>query len=335
VPSPVSRYFGYLFTRKETRFNLFFGRHLNKIPFETWTDLNLIIINELEYLPWKRLSPGEPLEIPIYLDIHEDHTSNVGRGLLETFAFRDYGSWELEKCRDFVRTNARNIQISTVEETIASSYERELAHKIRIVYNAPDPNRLMPQPVEAKKVKLVHHGMGTKGKGIEETIKAMRYLDQRFSLTLILFASPIYKLKLRVIALFLGVLNRVEVRRGVPLDLLPDELNNFDVAVMLFSNLTSGLFNALPNKFFESLHSKLAIVCGPNPAMRKLVESHDCGLTIKTWKAKELARALNSLSSDQIMRYKQAALLAASVLSSVQSKRTFMHILRELRLKPY
>jgi glycosyltransferase involved in cell wall biosynthesis len=326
----VSRYFGYLIRTHPLRFEYFFGRFLNRIPSSVFEGVDLLVVNEIEYLFWSKFSNSDLKSAPTYLDLHEDHVHHADRGLLERFAFRKYWVWQLEQLVSFVRGRQGKVAITCVEEVIARSYSELLKQPVDLIYNAPDQNDLSPYPVELNAIKLVHHGMGTKGRGIEASVRSLQRLDSKYTLDLILFSTPLYSLKLAILARMLGVQSRVKVLAGVPLSKLPETLNKYDVSVILLSSITPGHQNSLPNKLFESIHAKLMIVTGPNPSMARIVKESNNGIVLDSWGSKELSRALSSLSPQSISEFKKNSTTASKVYSSVQSRKTFFSLVQEL-----
>lgn len=331
ILSSWQRYLGYLIRISPTRFQYFFGRFLEKIPKTVFEKVDLLVVNEIEYLHWEEFSQGLLKDQPVYLDLHEDHVNHADRGPLERFAFRKYWMWQLDQCVKFVRQRRGRISITCVEEVIADSYSRLFAEPVDLIYNAPDKNKLEPTEVDPSSIRLVHHGMGTKGRGIEQTIRALSMLDSRFSLDLILFSTSLYKLKIQLLAALLRVIGRVRIVPGVPLSDLPQILNRYDIAVILSSPVTPGHQNSLPNKLFESIHAKLAIVTGPNPSMKRIVLSSNVGVALKTWGSAELARALTQLSLEEIGMFKRNCVDASNTYSTVQSQTEFIRALERLR----
>ena len=330
VRATFQRYLGYLIRNHASRFDYFFGDFLDWIPKELFASSDLLVINEIEYLAWAGFR-DEPLStIPLYLDLHEDHVNDAHRGPLEAIAFKKYWQWQLLQLREFVASRRPPLRITSVEEVIASDYEKLLNRPVEIIRNAPDTNSLIPIQTQQNKIQLVHHGMGTKGRGIELAIRALSKLDSRFSLTLVLFSTPQFRVKIELLARILRVRNRLEILPGVPLRDLPNLLNRYDVSVVVLPSKTPGHANALPNKFFESIHAKLAIVTGPNPTMSRLVKEFDLGVAMSSWTLTELVETLGRLNSSSIERYKENSLKASESLSSRQSSMTFKRLVAEL-----
>lgn len=324
------RYLGYLIRINRFRFWYFFGRHLDKTPPKLMADASVILINEVEYLSWSGFWEENLNSLPVYLDLHEDHVSDAHRGLLEAVAFRSYWKWQLQQLVNFAKTRASKMELTCVENEIAKSYEFVTGKSVRLIYNAPDANNFDPSVTDPEKIKLIHHGMGTKGRGIETTIRALSMLPSKYSLDLVLFSTPIFNLKIRLLARLLRVDRRVNIERGVPLADLPKRLNRADISVVLIPNVTGGHLNSLPNKFFESIHAKLAIITGPNPTMSALTKQYGFGIILGSWKSAELASAIQKLRHLDITKMKKNAVQASLELSSEQSGSKFKKILTEL-----
>jgi hypothetical protein len=330
---PLRRYFGYLIRNPKTRFYYFFGKQLAIVPPSEISRADLLVVNEVEYIPWLHQLSHEIDYPPTYLDLHEDHVNDAHRSFLEMLAFKSFWHWQNSHLPLFVtqlKAKGNRIIITTVEEEIGKLYSSLLNTNVEIILNSPAWNSLRPTPVDPKHIKLVHHGFGTKGRGIETILYSLSNLDKRFTLELILFMTPLYRIKLMTLRYFLGLRARVQISHAVPLDQLFSRLNQYDVAVIILSQKVPGHLNSLPNKFFESLHAKLAIVSGPNPTMSKLISEGGFGVVAPDWSSVELTRVLESLTDKQIASMKEKSVDAARVFSSSRSQAVFMNILERL-----
>ncbi len=325
----AGRIYGYLMPMRRQRFKHLYGQHLNKLNPSVLKDVDLIVLNEVEYAGWPQLQDLVTNGTPIYLDLHEDHTGHSDRNLLERVIFRRYNNWAFENIKKLVSLSER-IGISTVSGSIANQYRTIFDKPVVVVHNAPAANTEQPNFTEANLVRLVHHGMGSAGKGIETCVRSLKYLEDRFTLTLILFASPFYKAKVRFIAALNGQSTRLSIIPGVPLDRLPRLLNAFDLEVMPFSNKTSGFRNALPNKLFEAIQAKVGIVTGPNYEMKNLVETWGVGVSASGRRPIDLAKVLNGLDTDTINHFKQNTLRAAEYFNEDLGCNTFRSIIGKL-----
>jgi len=320
--SSLRRYLGYVIRSGPKRFNYFFGRRLDQIENTLeWPDL--LVVNEPEFLAWTWLYQDAIADKPTYLDLHEDHLSRAHTGLLQKLAFERYWSWQTDILGKFVKTRSGGLAVTSVEAIIAEAYSEHFGVNVDVLMNAPDFSILNPSPVTPEKFKLVHHGIGTKHRGIETSLKAMRQLPENYYLTLVLIQSWHFKLKLKCLAIFWGVSDRVDIRAGLPLKNLVDWLSGQDIAIVLQSSATANHLNSLPNKLFESIHARLAVVCAPNPAIRRIVEGYNLGLASRSWKADDLAATLLTLDSSAVTKYKSNANLAARELSASVGQELF------------
>lgn len=324
-----ARVWAYLFLRKQARFDFLFGRQLNRLELAQAAPSLLIIVNEVEYLPWPGFFGVAAMSKPTYLDLHEDHSGPSDRTFLERLAFRRYNDWVVTKLIGFV-SSRKTLSITTVSGSIAESAMKMLSHDVHVITNAPARNNLQPSQTDPSHIKLIHHGMGSAGKGIEIAIRALKYLPKTYTLTLLLFASPTYLFRLKLLAKFQGVASRVHFLRGVPLKHLHALLNSYDIEVMPFGAATKGYLNALPNKLFEAIHSKIAVVSGPNFEMRRLVESHAIGVASQSSHPVEVADAIMLLDLRRLEQCKRNTVAASDIFNEEANGDVFMALISSL-----
>ena len=92
-------------------------------------------------------------------------------------------------------------------------------------------------------------------------------------------------------------------------------INAYDVGLFLLPPNNFNYRHALPNKFFEFIQAGLAVAIGPSPEMATLVERHGCGVVAESFEPQALARALQGLTTEKLMAFKDAAHRAADELS--------------------
>lgn len=327
VKRTLARYFGYFIRVPRRRFDYFFGKALKAIEADLPTP-ELLIVNEVEFLGWSLLNREDIATTPTYLDLHEDHIHDAHSNMAEAFAFKKFWLWQTANLISFVKSRRAGLFITSVETEIARTYADAFEREVSVIMNAPDYVELTPSSTQVQNIKLVHHGIGTRNRGIETSIVALKELPSNYSLTLILIQNWAYRLKLEVIARLHGVRSRVTIRGGAPLSELPRVLNQFDLGLVLQSDATVNHLNSLPNKLFESIQGRLAIVCGPNPAIKAIVETHALGVASKSWDVVDVRSAILSLSAEGIEKHKNNSSDAARILSSSESQRVFNQGLR-------
>ena len=97
---------------------------------------------------------------------------------------------------------------------------------------------------------------------------------------------------------------------------LPATLNAHDVGVYVLPPVSFNHLWALPNKVFDFVQGRLALVVGPSPEMAALVRRHGLGVVTDDFTPESLARALDGLTAEDVRRFKAASDAAAQELSA-------------------
>lgn len=277
---------------------------------------DLILANDVEALPVAlEIAKGAP----VILDAHE-YSPREMEGWKWRLFFQRYKSW---LCRKYLsRANA----VCTVSRGIADEYERNFGVRCSIVMNAAEYRDLQPSEVPEGRIRLIHHGGINRSRQIELMIDLMDFLDDRFTLDLMLVSTDAkYFEELRQRA---DGNPRIRFVEPVPLQEIPSVLNRYDIGVYLlpFSNFNN--MHALPNKFFEFVQGRLGIAIGPSPEMARLVSEHGLGLVADDFVPATLAKLLNGLTTEQVRQFKDNAHHAARPLSSQESGEELLRMIR-------
>src|SRR5690606_33043347 len=115
--------------------------------------------------------------------------------------------------------------------------------------------------------------------------------------------------------------DRVRIHPPVPPHELPATLNAHDVGVYVLPPVSFNHLWALPNKVFDFVQGRLALVVGPSPEMAALVRRHRLGVVTDDFTAASLARALDGLSQETVREGKAASHAAARELSAEEQVR--------------
>src|SRR5699024_12205372 len=95
-------------------------------------------------------------------------------------------------------------------------------------------------------------------------------------------------------------------------------LNSYDVGVYSLPPISFNFRWALPNKFFDFVQARLALLIGPSPEMAALVREHDLGVVAEDFTPAAFAAAVDALTAEQVAAAKEAADAAAAVLCAEQ-----------------
>lgn len=332
-PPALVRLVSYLFLGSKQRSSILVGKQLVNLSSSQSEDsrFDLVVLNDLDFLGIDDLFiDWEALNTKVALDLHE-YFFDVGGSLVWRLFHVRYYRWLLKKLK--TRSLAR---IFTVSDELARLYESKLNRPVLSMENTPDSLRVgqlvsrSDQVEDDRKIQLVHHGVFGKSRGILRLIRAMRTVDSRFELNLMLLMSSTSKSLIIFFAAILGVRERVKIHEPVPVGSILNKISEFDVEVIFFHppNSTS-VHYSLPNKFFEGLAAGLAFVVGANPSMSTIVNRFQVGVVANSWTARSLANAINELTRESINEFKANSHLALAAFSDARLMGQLTDLLEE------
>jgi glycosyltransferase involved in cell wall biosynthesis len=301
----------------------------SQIPRELLRDrprdgYDLILVNDIDLLPWvTKQAPALASttgDAVIHLDVHEFHTwapetdmPRYQRRLLE-----NYHSWLRNHISSPVFTSR-----STVADGIADLYAAEFGvERPSIVRNSPAFVEQDPSPVDPDAIALVYHGNAEMARGLDLLIEGFRKMEERFTLTLMLTGSVEGKQTLAELTRDLS--DRVTFIDPVPMSEVAERINAFDLEVIFYPPTSPNFLHSFPNKFFESVQGRLAVVVGQSPSMTAIVSRFGNGVVVDGWTSDDLAGAVNALTAEQIETMKRASAACAVELNSDAEKERFL-----------
>jgi glycosyltransferase involved in cell wall biosynthesis len=294
------------------------GRHQRAFwhdPLNRWAarrlggvSADLVIANDLSALPLAIRAAGDA---PVIFDAHE-------------FSPEEHS--DLLWWRALVAPHARSLfsqylprvaAMMTVSRGIAERYAQHYGVEPVVVTNAPPAAELQPSEVGAP-IRLIHHGGALAERRLELMVEAMDLLGDGYELDLMLVPSqPRYVARLTEL-----VRDKARVRVIPPVGqrAIVSACNAYDVGVYALPPTNENLRLALPNKLFEFIQARLAVVVGPSPEMARVVREHDCGLVTSDFTPHSLAEALASLTPATVAEYKRHSDVAAGRLNAEQNR---------------
>lgn len=270
-------------------------------------DADLVIANDLSVLPLACRLAGSA---PVIFDAHELATEEQAHLTWWRMTIAPYADALL---RTYLPQTAA---MMTVSQGIAERYAARYHVQPVVVTNAPPATQLEPTAVHAP-IRLVHHGVALPERGLELMIEAVAASD-RFTLDLMLVRmSDRYYTRLRR---FASARPRVRLIEPVQQREIIQACNDYDIGVYVLPPLSANQTLALPNKLFEFIQARLAVVIGPSPEMARVVRAYDCGVVAEDFTAESLTSVLNALTPERIETYKQNSDSAAGELSAERNR---------------
>lgn len=261
---------------------------------------------------------------PVVADMHEwapEERAHVRSWRLLVKPFMTY------QCRKYLPKMAA---VTVVNDSIGELYRDRFGVRTRTVRNAGPFRDLEPGHVREGAIRLVHSGGAVTGRNIEALIEAVRGLDSRFTLDLYLVAGRDGGRYLDSIRALISDEPRITLHPAVsPAELVPT-LNQYDVGVFSLPPLTPNHRLMLPNKIFDFVQARLAVVFGSAPETDRLISEYELGPIAPDASAQAMRDTLASLDEQQVRVFKQNSDTAAKVLNSTEDSAVTRSVVADL-----
>jgi len=222
-----------------------------------------------------------------------------------------------ERTRLCARWMPRADRVITVSQGLADEFGRRFGVSADVILSASQRQDLAPGPVDPARVRIVHHGVANRNRGLGNLIALMDLLEPRFTLDLFLVSADAERIA-GFQALAAGN-PRITMREPVPFDQIVPTLNAYDIGIHYLEPTGFNLLHCMPNKLFEFIQARLAVAIGPSPDMAAVVRGHGCGVVADAFTLKDLADGLNRLSASDIEGMKRNSdAVAADLCAEVE-----------------
>ncbi|GAA1489956.1 glycosyltransferase [Brachybacterium sacelli] len=280
--------------------------------------VDIVLANDVNTVPlalW--LAP----RLGVHADLHEYAPREKEHVLTWRWFIAPYQRWICRICLPEVAS------VTTVSPGLAAEYTARFGLDVEVVTNASAYEERTPRPT-GERIHLLHTGVARANRRLESMIDALREAPASFTLDLLLVPSePGYIEALRERA---ADLPAVTFRDPVPYTELVSTVAEYDLSIVVFPATTFNLEHSLPNKLFEAVQARTAVLVGPSPDMADLVREHGLGQVLTGADAGSLRAALQSLTPADVDRYKQAADAAARELSAEHQVDTWQRAIRAI-----
>lgn len=282
---------------------------------------DVIIANDVESLPLAFALKGNA---KIIFDAHEYAPRHFEDKLIWRIFFQPFNVYLCKKYIPLVD------KMLTVGKGLANEYRTHFGVTPTIITNATWYCDIQPSQT-SDKIRLIHHGGSTPSRKLELMIEMMQYLDDRFTLDLMLIVPQLASSKTSGYIDYLKNLagndKRITFRPALKSDELIPFLNQYDVGVFLLPPINFNYANTLPNKLFDFIQARLAIAIGPTPEMKEIVENYKNGVVASDFTAKSLADHLIKLTRENVFELKLNSAKAAKELTAERNKKIFQELL--------
>ncbi len=282
-------------------------RVANKVkPKQTF---DLILANDIDSVPFVLSLKSSTTKI--LFDAHEYAPKEHDDSLLWRMLFKRYKTFLIRKYA------SKADGMLTVCDGIASEYKKNFNLNPLVITNAADFRDFEIPNKTSSKIRLIHHGLALPTRKIENMIYMMDEVDERFELDLMLVESKskYYEFLKELVS----QRTNVKLIPSVPTDEIMAFCLNYDIGVYLLEPTNFNNANALPNKFFEFIQSRLAVLIGPSPEMAKIVQHYSLGWVVPDFHPQSFSKILNALTSEEIQQYRLNSAKASVKVNSEEN----------------
>lgn len=187
----------------------------------------------------------------------------------------------------------------TVSERIAAAYAKKYGIQMEVIRNFPVFKEI--STVEKKKNTILYQGALNVGRGLEELIDAMKYLEN-VELWLVGEGDIIEELKLR--SAFNKVDGQVIFLGQVPFEELRTITQKASLGVSLEKKQGLNYEYAVPNKVFDYIHAEVPVLYADLVELVDLLEEVEVGEQLKSYEPRKMAEQIHSmLYADQYLQW--------------------------------
>ena len=196
-----------------------------------------------------------------------------------------------------------------VSSGIQQEFERCYGIKSCLLPSFSIYSDVKPHNSGAGPLRCIHHGGAKRGRKLELLIESMSLLDSEVNLDLMLMPND-RSYYYQLVKMGDSVPN-VNFITPVSLSQIVAVTSKYDVGIHLLPPVSFNHQFAMPNKLFEFIQARLAIVVGPSPDMAEFVLDNELGVVADDFTSEALAACLRKLTRDDINRFKENADTAA------------------------
>lgn len=272
--------------------------------------VDIVLANDVFAVP---LAVALAPRLGVHADLHE-YSPGQGHGRRWQRRTRPFLEWA---CRTYLpQVNS----ITTTAPGFAAEYKSVFGVDCDVVPNATRYRPNLAPTATGSTIRMVHAGAAGRPRRLEIMIDAVTQINARepgrFELDLYLVpgdANYIEELRTRA-----GdpAATGVQLRDPVAFEELVPMMHRYDAGIFICPPTTFNLLHTLPNKIFEFVQARLALVISPNPSMRPIVDEHGVGVVADGYETADLVEVLDALTPADVDLYKAASHAAAEELSA-------------------
>ena len=277
---------------------------------------NVIIIEDLKLVP---LVINKKKKSKIIFDAREYYPKQFENSLV--FKLIE-SKFNFRLCYNYLK---KTDLILTVSRKIQQEYSNKFNVDVKLIMSAPKFNDTVINDINSNKIKIVHHGMANRNRQIEKMINCFKSFNDNFIFDLFLVGDNKYIKELKLIA---SDCQRIQIKNPIRHDQIVKTLSSYDIGFFYVEPSTFNLKYCLPNKFFEFIQARLAILTGPSSEMSYLIDKYEIGMYSRKFDTNEIIELANNMTLDNLKTYKKNTHFAAQNLCFEIEKEKLINLIK-------
>jgi glycosyltransferase involved in cell wall biosynthesis len=179
----------------------------------------------------------------------------------------------------------------TVNDSFASIFKEEYGLNMEVVRNATVLSAF--EKTKKQEKYILYQGFVNIGRGLEQTIEAMQYIDCK----LIICGKGDILDDLKQLSQKLNVAEKVEFRGFVAPDELQEITRNATIGLTLFKSEGKNNYYSLANRFFDYMHAEIPQIIIKLPEYERINSEFDLGIVVDL-EVEQIKNAIQLLLTD-------------------------------------
>ncbi|PAF54538.1 hypothetical protein BKH42_01115 [Helicobacter sp. 13S00482-2] len=291
--------------------------------FKSLPVLDMIVVEDITLLPFAIRYREFFSHTKILIDLREYYPLEYENDPLwmETF-----GLFFEHLCKKYLSLVDMAIVVS---EEIGKKYKSVFGVESKVFYSFPPFVWLEPSKLK-NTIKIIYHGFLSPDRCSQNLLEIAKNLDSRFCLYVMGLSN--HKDYLENIKDKASDIDNLKFLPPVEMRDIVTFCNQFDIGILSLQPNTFNNANAMPNKFFEYIQSRLCVVSTPLLEIKKFIHRYEIGKTSIGFDPKDIANTINEMDKKSIYIYKENSSKVAYDLSMQTNISKIITIIEDLLL---
>lgn len=181
----------------------------------------------------------------------------------------------------------------TVNESLAKIFEEKYQKNFVVISNVPFLKN--ENVLEPKENYILYQGALNKGRGLEDIIKAMQYIDGKLKIA----GKGDLESELKVLVNQFKLEKKVEFLGNLKPEDLKKITQKAKIGINLLEAESLNYYYSLANKFFDYIHADLPQICMDFPEYRNINNQFEVAILVKDLEIENLSNQLNLLLQNE------------------------------------